>query len=326
MPEREGGITDAGFSVVEYERWMETGDPAILDAIAAYNRDDCVSTWLLRDWLEARRRRGRAAATPTASSRGREPVDGGAAGGARGRAGRDPGPRGRAPRGVPADRAERDDEQQGRWLLAGTPRLASPRGEAAVVGLLPAASRRRSTTWSRDGSALGGLRVRRGPGADQEVAPPPLPVRPGAGDEARDGRRQPRSTRRPAEGAGEIVELDPLRGHARAQAQPGQARIRVALIPGAPFRTEADARGARPARRPRDRARDRPAPGPYRAARDLILRRPPRATLQPERRAARPGRRDAARRRPPSRHRARRQRARRSRGRPAPARPTPAPG
>ncbi len=26
MPEREGGITDAGFSVVEYERWMETQD------------------------------------------------------------------------------------------------------------------------------------------------------------------------------------------------------------------------------------------------------------------------------------------------------------
>jgi uncharacterized protein len=26
LPEREGGITDAGFSVVEYERWMETGD------------------------------------------------------------------------------------------------------------------------------------------------------------------------------------------------------------------------------------------------------------------------------------------------------------
>ena len=55
LPEREGGITDAGFSVVEYERWMETGDPAILDAIAAYNRDDCVSTWGLQGWLEARR-------------------------------------------------------------------------------------------------------------------------------------------------------------------------------------------------------------------------------------------------------------------------------
>ena len=55
LPEREGGITDAGFSVVEYERWMETRDPMILEAIAAYNRADCVSTWGLQDWLEARR-------------------------------------------------------------------------------------------------------------------------------------------------------------------------------------------------------------------------------------------------------------------------------
>ena len=28
MPHREGGITQAGFSVVEYERWMESADPA----------------------------------------------------------------------------------------------------------------------------------------------------------------------------------------------------------------------------------------------------------------------------------------------------------
>ncbi len=41
--------------MVEYERWMEERDPAILDAIAAYNRDDCVSNLLLRDWLEVRR-------------------------------------------------------------------------------------------------------------------------------------------------------------------------------------------------------------------------------------------------------------------------------
>src|SRR4029078_2944103 len=55
MPRREGGITQAGFSVVEYERWMEEHDPAILDAIAAYNRDDCISNLLLGDWLEVRR-------------------------------------------------------------------------------------------------------------------------------------------------------------------------------------------------------------------------------------------------------------------------------
>ena len=54
MPVREGPVTEAGFSVVEYERWMREHDQSILDGIAAYNRDDCVSTLMLRDWLEAR--------------------------------------------------------------------------------------------------------------------------------------------------------------------------------------------------------------------------------------------------------------------------------
>ena len=55
LPVREGPVTDAGFSVVEFERWLRQRDEAILDGIASYNRDDCVSTWMLRDWLEARR-------------------------------------------------------------------------------------------------------------------------------------------------------------------------------------------------------------------------------------------------------------------------------
>jgi predicted RecB family nuclease len=56
MPDREGPVTRAGFSVVEYERWLDTRDTAILDGLAAYNRDDCVSTYRLRTWLEERRR------------------------------------------------------------------------------------------------------------------------------------------------------------------------------------------------------------------------------------------------------------------------------
>lgn len=55
MPVRSGPVTEAGFSVVEFERWMRERDTSILDGIAAYNRDDCESTWRLRDWLEARR-------------------------------------------------------------------------------------------------------------------------------------------------------------------------------------------------------------------------------------------------------------------------------
>jgi predicted RecB family nuclease len=55
MPVREGPVTEAGFSVVAFETWLKEGDPSILEGIAAYNRDDCISTWMLRTWLEARR-------------------------------------------------------------------------------------------------------------------------------------------------------------------------------------------------------------------------------------------------------------------------------
>lgn len=53
MPVRQGPVTEAGFSVVAFETWLKTRDQTILDGIADYNRDDCVSTYRLRDWLEA---------------------------------------------------------------------------------------------------------------------------------------------------------------------------------------------------------------------------------------------------------------------------------
>ncbi|HEY3181500.1 MAG TPA: TM0106 family RecB-like putative nuclease [Gaiellaceae bacterium] len=42
-------------SILMYEEWLERRDPAILDDIGAYNEEDCVSTWKLRDWLVAMR-------------------------------------------------------------------------------------------------------------------------------------------------------------------------------------------------------------------------------------------------------------------------------
>ncbi len=48
---REGDVKTAGGSVVAYENWRETGDQQILDEIEDYNRIDCQSTQLLRDWL-----------------------------------------------------------------------------------------------------------------------------------------------------------------------------------------------------------------------------------------------------------------------------------
>jgi uncharacterized protein len=55
LPAREGPVTEAGFSVVKYETWLKDGDRQHLVDLADYNRDDCVSTWMLRDWLEERR-------------------------------------------------------------------------------------------------------------------------------------------------------------------------------------------------------------------------------------------------------------------------------
>jgi uncharacterized protein len=56
--ERAGEVKTAGGSVVAYERWLETGEQAILDEIEDYNRIDCVSSEKLRDWLVAIRPAG----------------------------------------------------------------------------------------------------------------------------------------------------------------------------------------------------------------------------------------------------------------------------
>jgi len=54
---REVDLKDAGSSIVNFELWLDGGgtDQALLDQIRDYNRDDCVSTLRLRDWLEERR-------------------------------------------------------------------------------------------------------------------------------------------------------------------------------------------------------------------------------------------------------------------------------
>ncbi len=48
---REGAVTKADQSVVEYKSWQQTGDQRILDEILAYNKVDCETTEGLRDWL-----------------------------------------------------------------------------------------------------------------------------------------------------------------------------------------------------------------------------------------------------------------------------------
>jgi uncharacterized protein len=55
MKPRDGQIVMASSSVIEYERWLRTRDPQILNDIETYNMEDVKSTWLLRGWLEERR-------------------------------------------------------------------------------------------------------------------------------------------------------------------------------------------------------------------------------------------------------------------------------
>ena len=63
---RDENLRDAGSSIVAFESWLADADTGsararspqadeTLQSIERYNRDDCVSNWMLRDWLEERR-------------------------------------------------------------------------------------------------------------------------------------------------------------------------------------------------------------------------------------------------------------------------------
>ncbi len=54
--ERATDVKKGDQSIVMFERWIAEHDQRILDDIEAYNRDDCRSTYLLREWLLERRR------------------------------------------------------------------------------------------------------------------------------------------------------------------------------------------------------------------------------------------------------------------------------
>ena len=53
--ERDTDVKQGAESIVMFERWLFERDRRILDDIERYNRDDCRSTYLLREWLLERR-------------------------------------------------------------------------------------------------------------------------------------------------------------------------------------------------------------------------------------------------------------------------------
>jgi predicted RecB family nuclease len=118
---RAEGLRDAGTSIVEFESWLQLSDVQrpgsdILASIEAYNRDDVLSTLRLRDWLELERvalakQSGQqvprpAPRSPDAPEQLRE-ADARVALVAE-----------RLTEGVPEDAAARTEEQAAGWLLA----------------------------------------------------------------------------------------------------------------------------------------------------------------------------------------------------------------
>jgi predicted RecB family nuclease len=114
MDKRDTEVAEGGDSIVAFERFLETGDRSLLDAIERYNEDDCRSTHLLREWLLARREEA-------IETFGRE-------------ISWKPAPDAREPdqesqeqldqlhavllAGVPDDSADRDERERANWLMA----------------------------------------------------------------------------------------------------------------------------------------------------------------------------------------------------------------
>ena len=281
MPRREGGITQAGFSVVEYERWMEHQDPAILDAIAAYNRDDCVSNLLLRDWLEERRIEALAThpewyadgivprptwedgaptekvANEQAETRRREEA---------------------LREGVPVDRADRTPEQQARWLLAGLldwhRREGKPQWwdhfrlvEASMDDLVA------------DSAALAGLRFATDLGRLDKSGLHRYAFDPAQDSKVVEGKSYLALAPK-ADGSGwddttvRVIALDAVAGTVDLKRNPADVHP-VALIPTKPFGSE-PMRGALGRLADEVLAHGLEGAGRFQAARDLVLRVPPR--------------------------------------------------
>ena len=117
---RSVALPDASRNLRAMEHGLEMGAPDavgadVRDAVEGYNRDDCISTLRLREWLE-RVRAGLVSAgteVPRPSQK-----DGAASEGVDERAKIVDALRARLLVGIPEGRAERTAEQQGQWLLA----------------------------------------------------------------------------------------------------------------------------------------------------------------------------------------------------------------
>lgn len=252
----DAAVHDAAGSIVAYEHYLHTGDVGRLDEIAHYNEADCTSTRQLRDWLEARRA-------------GLQPVPA----------------RPNHTDGRPEEQQERATAQV--VALAAELRAVGDRPTGLLGDLLDWHRREARPEWwdyfhrknmtdeelVDDTASLGQLSAPLDVGREARSIRwrftfPVQDTKFGPGDPAIDPRTE--------KSAGTVVAIDPAagwvmlkRGAAAAAAHP------TALAPLGPYRNTAQRRRLFAlAEWVRDHGVD--APGLHRAARDLLLRRPPR--------------------------------------------------
>ena len=288
--DREIDLRDANASIVAFEEWLELGgderergDDTLAD-IERYNRDDCVSTWRLRDWLEGQRdalaaeldeplpRPERIASVEREDSEAQKAVR------------------------ELADKLVEDlPDDEGAWDDAG-------RARRLLADLLEWHRREDKAFWWRyfelsdltdeerigERDALGGLTpVDSWPDPDKprstvhrfRFPPQEHPFR--EGDKPHD----------PATGrsAGEALAVDDARGTIDLRrGRAGDASLPTSLIPhDLVYAAPKPESQQRVARWVLDHGMD--ASGPHRAIRDLLMRRPPRAGQAPGESLLRPG-------------------------------------
>lgn len=294
---REVDLRDAGSSIVAFEEWLELGEgerPAAnhLDRIEGYNRDDVISNARLRDWLEGRRDElaaltgqpvprpaERAGELPVDLTEAQERVEALAAALAN---------------GVPADPSARLPEQHARWLLA---------------QLLGWHRREDKSTWweffrwmletapedlvdeSEPLGALEPIGLIEDPGTGKQIWRYRFPDqefdlgRNGAYDP---GKASAAPSAKPFDwGAGEVVGLDVDAGTVDLKRSPADPHPE-ALVPLNWIRT-ADHQASLFELGEWVLGHGIDAPGPHRAARDLLLGRPPRIGQRPGEPLRRPG-------------------------------------
>jgi predicted RecB family nuclease len=273
MDQRKTSITDGNESVIEFERWLDQGgvdggDPAILEEVAAYNRDDCLSTLRLRDWLLAERERceGERGVQIAWFERETRPP-GEAAQELADETGRlisalcD---------GLPDEPGERDSDEQARWLLAQL--LDYHRREARPVWwAFYARIDGEIEALVDDPECVGALETGGEPVPEKRSLAYPMrfPVQEtklGSGREARDG-----ST---GESAGTILSIEPERGRLVLKRGPilGSVPLPQGLIPGGPYNTNEQRAALRRLANAALGGEERR----YGACFDLLHRRPPR--------------------------------------------------